>query len=129
MSERRIQSEILLAASEFGLTLWRNNTAMAWAGESQRLPDGSVLIRNPRPIHAGLCAGSSDLIGIHRVSIKEQDVGKTLAQFAAVEVKSPKGRVSPKQRHFLDYVRESGGFAIVARSPRDLKDKSTGEPS
>lgn len=125
-SERRIQSELMLAASDAGLTVWRNNTGQAWAGQAERLPDGSVLIRNPRPLRAGLCKGSSDLIGLRRVTVGPTDVGRTIAQFAAVEVKAARGRVSADQRNFLDFVRDAGGFALVARAPDDLR---LGEPS
>lgn len=119
-SESRILSEILLAAGEHGLTLWRNNVAQAWTGEVRRLPDGSVLIRNPRPLHAGLCKGSSDLIGLKPLVITEADVGRTVAQFTALEVKAKSGRVSPAQRTFLDFVARAGGLAQIVRSVSDL---------
>lgn len=120
MSERRIQSEIMLAAGEHGLTVWRNNVGTGWAGEVQKLKDGSILIRNPRPLHAGLCKGSSDLIGLRSVTVTPEMVGQTLAQFAAIEVKQPGKCPAAHQRRFLDFVRQSGGVAVVARSPEDL---------
>jgi hypothetical protein len=119
-SESCIQSEVRLAASEAGLTLWRNNVGVGWVGKAVHLPDGSVLIKNPRPLHAGLCKGSSDLIGYRPLTIGPEHVGMTIAQFAAVEVKTAKGRRSVDQRRFLDHVTDSGGFAIVTRSPGDL---------
>lgn len=120
MSERRIQSEVLLAAADAGLTLWRNNTGQAWAGEAERLPDGSVLIRDPRPLHAGLCKGSSDLIGLRRVTITPEMVGETLAQFVALEVKSPRGRLTQEQSRFIGFVDQAGGLARVVRCAGDL---------
>ncbi|CRI67076.1 VRR-NUC domain protein [Thiocapsa sp. KS1] len=120
MSEKAIQNAIMLAASQAGMTTWRNNTGQAWAGDATRLKDGSVLIRNPRPLHAGLCKGSSDLIGIRPVVVTSEMIGQTLAQFAAVEVKTPKGKLTEHQQKFLAFVESRGGLAIVARSPDDI---------
>ncbi|NCC23243.1 MAG: VRR-NUC domain-containing protein, partial [Alphaproteobacteria bacterium] len=105
MSEKAIQSAVMLAASQAGLTTWRNNTGQAWTGEATRLKDGSILIRNPRPLHAGLCRGSSDLIGLRPVIVTQEHVGQTIAQFLAVEVKTPRGKLSEPQERFLSFVR------------------------
>jgi hypothetical protein len=118
--ERDLQNTIRLAASEAGLTLWRNNVGTGWAGDATRLPDGSVLIRNPRPLHAGLCVGSSDLIGYRPLVITPEHLGTTLAQFAAIEIKADRGRERPEQRHFREVVTAAGGFAIVARSAGEI---------
>jgi hypothetical protein len=119
-SERRIQSEVLLAAGDAGMTLWRNNVGQGWTGKAERLADGSVLIRDPRPLHAGICKGSSDLIGLRRVTVTEAHIGQDIAQFAAVEVKAKRGRVTQEQEQFLAFVRSAGGLSIVARHPDDL---------
>lgn len=121
MSERRIQSEILLALAEHGLSGWRQNVGTGWAGEVQKLKDGSVLIRNPRPLKAGLCRGSSDIIGLRPVVVTPEMVGQTLAQFAAIEVKQPGSYPTKDQRHFLEFVQSKGGLAVVARSVADLE--------
>lgn len=119
-SERDIQNTILIAASKAGYTLWRNNVGTGWVGEHQRLRDGSVLVRSPRVLHAGLCKGSSDLIGIRPVVITEEMLGRTIAQFAAIEVKSNRGRARPEQDRFIAFVRSVGGYAVIARSAEDL---------
>ena len=121
-SERRIQSEILLALAEHGLSGWRQNVGTAWAGDVQRLKDGSVLIRNPRPIHAGLCKGSSDIIGLRPLVVTPEMIGQTIAQFAAIEVKNARGRLTDDQKRFQDFVAAKGGLAVVARSVADLED-------
>lgn len=41
-------------------------------------------------------------------------------QFIAIECKSPKGKLTPKQEQFLNKVRKFGGKAIVVRSIDDL---------
>ena len=99
-SERAIQNEILLSASEAGWTLWRNNVGVGWQGQYTRLPDGSILIQDPRPLHAGLCVGSSDLIGWRPLLIGPEHVGTTIAQFTGIEVKTKRGRESIAQANF-----------------------------
>lgn len=60
--------------------------------------------------------GGSDLIGYRRVRVTEEMVGQEIAQFAAVEVKTPRGRVKAEQQQFIDHVLSAGGVAGVARS-------------
>lgn len=121
MSEKAIQSAVMLAASQAGFTIWRNNTGQAWAGDATRLADGSILIRNPRPLHVGLCKGSADLIGIRPVVVAPEMLGQTLAQFTAIEVKTPRGKLSEPQARFLAFVESKGGLALLARSARDIE--------
>ena len=123
MAEQKIQNEIRLALSQAGSTMFRNNTAMAWVGSKvERFPCGKVFIHDARPLHAGLCEGSSDLIGWTPVEITPEMVGKTLAVFTAVEVKSATGRASGPQKNFIDQVQKAGGAAGVARSGEDAKE-------
>lgn len=120
MSEHRIQNEIRLAISGKA-TLFRNNVGTAWIGDTSKLKDGSVLIRNPRIFHAGLCEGSSDLIGWRSLTITPEMVGQTVAVFAALEVKSKTGRATAGQKNFCQRVTEAGGFAGIVKSPDDAK--------
>ena len=60
--------------------------------------------------------GGSDLIGYRRVRVTEEMVGQEIAQFAAVEVKTPRGRVKAEQQQFINHVLSAGGVAGVARS-------------
>ncbi|MEO5375642.1 MAG: VRR-NUC domain-containing protein [Alphaproteobacteria bacterium] len=84
--------------------VFRNNCGVALH------PDGSRVVY-------GLCPGSSDLIGFRTVTVTPDLVGRQLAQFVAIEVKTATGRVSPEQRRFLDAVERAGGLAAVVRSP------------
>lgn len=120
MSEHRIQNEIRLAISGKA-TLFRNNVGTAWTGDAAKLKDGSVLIRNPRVFHAGLCEGSSDLIGWRSLTITPEMVGQTVAVFAALEVKSKTGRATAGQKNFCQRVTEAGGFAGIVKSPDEAK--------
>lgn len=127
--EANILRRIQIVISKLpGVRLFRNNVAMAWVGQSQMhkgapkpyiINDGDVIIKNAKPLHAGLCEGSSDLIGWKTILVTPDMVGKKIALFAAVEVKTDKGRVSPAQVNFLKVVNEMGGVSGVARSEDD----------
>ena len=60
--------------------------------------------------------GGSDLIGYRRVRVTPEMVGQEIAQFAAVEVKSARGRVRPEQQQFIDHIVSAGGIAGIAKS-------------
>jgi hypothetical protein len=123
MSEHLTQQRILLAHGSGDTRLWRNNVGTGWAGQATRvtagnlraiantIQPGDLVVRNARPLHAGLCVGSSDLIGYRRVG--------NLAQFVALEVKSATGRATPEQTRFLDHISSAGGCAAVVRSVAD----------
>jgi hypothetical protein len=122
-SEHDTQQRILLAHGSGPVRLWRNNVGTGWAGQATRVTAGNlqaiahtirpgdVVIRGGRPLHAGLCVGSSDLIGYRQVD--------GLAQFVALEVKSERGRPTPEQTRFLDHITSAGGCAAVVRSVAD----------
>lgn len=63
--------------------------------------------------------GGSDLIGWTPVTITPDMVGRTVAVFTAVEVKTPKGKPTEAQINFLHQVKQSGGIAGIARSADD----------
>ncbi len=131
MTEHVIQQRILLACGSGENRLWRNNVGTGWAGAStkvtagniramaQSLRPGDVVIRGGRPLHAGLCIGSSDLIGYRSEIVTPSMVGDRVAIFSAVEVKSPTGRPTPQQAAFLEHIRGAGGRSGIARSPAD----------
>jgi hypothetical protein len=126
LGEHEIQQRILLACGRGSTRLWRNNVGTGWAGQATRvtagnlraaaqaLRPGDVVIRQGRPLHAGLCVGSSDLIG-YRVT------PDGLAQFVALEVKGERGRPSTEQESFIETVRSAGGCAGICRSVDDAR--------
>jgi len=120
MSEHAIQNEIRLGISGKA-TMFRNNVAVSWVGDVTELKDGSVLIRNARRLHAGLCEGSSDLIGWRSLIITPDMVGERVAVFAALEVKSKTGRATAGQKNFCERVIEAGGLAGIVKSLDDAK--------
>ena len=119
MAEGEIGKRIMLRASELGKRLFRNNTAMGWAGKVQinHEKDGSLtaVVRKAHPLHAGLCVGSSDLIGFTPTIVTQEMVGRVVAVFTAVEVKDGT-KPTPEQLNFIEQVKKAGGIAGIAHS-------------
>lgn len=112
--------EIMLAAAKIRVHLFRNNVGNGYVGELVRkLPNGDVVLRHWRRIQFGLCPGSSDLIGWRSVTITPEMVGKTIAQFVAIETKTEDGRISKEQQDFLCVASEEGAVTCVARAVPD----------
>ena len=95
MREQDIQRLIMLALSEAGCLIFRNNVGV--------LKNAAGI-----PIRFGLAVGSSDLIGI-----------APGGRFLAVEIKTPTGKATPEQLLFIEAVRARGGIAGIARSPAE----------
>ena len=107
--ETKIQRRIMIALSEAGHTVWRNETGQFWTGKKIHSDGLNVTLANGRMIPVGLCVGSSDLIGMQART----------GRFFALEVKTSTGRASKEQLHFIDHVKRSGGIAGIVRSPED----------
>lgn len=116
MNETNITKTIQLSIPP-NTRLFRNNTGTGWQGTRMPSPAGLVIMENARPLKAGLCKGSSDLIGWTSITITPDMVGRKVAVFTAVEVKMVNGRVSPEQLNFIDQIRKAGGYAGIAQSP------------
>lgn len=135
MNEHQLQQKINLLGSG-DVRLWRNNVGTGWAGKAERvtplnlhtlgrsLEPGDVIVRQARPLHAGLCKGSSDLIGFRSVEVG----GNKLAQFVAFEVKTATGRTTEQQRRYLAMVERLGGLAAVVRSVEEAEQALRGPP-
>ena len=116
-AETDIQQRIRLAlGTRSDLRLFRNNTGT--------LPDP----RTGRPIQFGLARGSADLIGWRTVVVTPDMVGRRIAVFTSIEVKTTIGRLTPAQQNWLGVVRGAGGIAGVARSVADAMDIADGPP-
>lgn len=107
MKESNIQQDVRLALSQGGVVTFRNNSG---AYEDDRGRWVKYGIGNP---------GGSDLIGWRQTVITPDMVGKYVAIFAAVEVKTEYGRVTEAQQNFIDQVNKAGGIAGVVRSAED----------
>lgn len=129
MSDQAFLARILLACSRGATRLFRNNVGVGWIGKVEKpsrpiqvmIYPGDVVIRKARPLHAGLCEGSGDLIGWESREIKPEHVGQTWAVFASLEAKEGAGRLSPSQRNFRDQVLAAGGIAGEVRSVEEAR--------
>jgi hypothetical protein len=119
MTERPLIDEIMLGASKIGARLFRQNTGLGWVGRIAGKTAKTITLENPRPLHAGLCTGSSDVIGIMPVIVTPEMVGRTVGLFVAIEVKTGNVPVSQEQARFLAMVRDCGGVAMLAKSAPD----------
>ncbi len=117
--EHALQNEIRNALAVDGVMMFRANVGQAWTGDVSRLPDGSILIRNPRPFSTGLPPGFGDLFGQQREVITADMVGGTFGRFFMADVKSATGRVGPHQAACLEAVRRNGGRSGIWRSVSD----------
>lgn len=119
MSEIGTMKQVMLAVTERFpkiTKIFRNNTGLGWVGKSKSY-QGHVVIKDARPLHAGLCEGSSDLVGWTEKIVTPGMIGTKVAIFTALEVKSEHGKTSAKQLNFLQKVAEAGGIAGICRSP------------
>lgn len=107
--ETVLQNQIRLAISSPSVRMFRNNVG-AYKNDDGRL------------VEYGLGRGSSDLIGFTVREITPDMVGKSVAVFTAIEIKTAKGRLSDAQQAFINMVRNKGGLAGVARSVDDAKE-------
>lgn len=103
--ETKLQRRIMLAVSQAGYTVWRNETGQYWTGRVVERQGTRVVLEDARMVPCGLCPGSSDLIGIGHGG-----------RIVAPEVKTDRGRLSTKQKNFLNHVEDRGGVAGVVRS-------------
>ena len=119
--ETNIVRKILLLGVA-GLRLFRNNSGSAWIGQSVVIKkreqvwvnQGDVVVKQGRFFKAGLCVGSSDIIGFKSVEITPEMVGKTVAVFTAIEAKTKSGRASKEQIAFINMVNQKGGISFIA---------------
>lgn len=135
MAGTALMHKILLKLSAAGVTVWRNNTGSGWAGRSFELragqhytaKGGERVVLDARPLRAGLCEGSSDMIGFESVTITPEMVGSRIAVFGAWESKENTGRATSKQANFVDLVLNAGGIGGIVRSETEalatLKEK------
>jgi hypothetical protein len=123
-----LTKELMVAASELGARLFRQNTGLAWVGKVMHIrraktvavKPGDVVIRGARPFRSGR-KGMADLGGWMPVEVTPDMVGKTIAVYAQVEVKTT-DRPSPEQLQWIEMVRGAGGIAGIAHDEVELRE-------
>jgi hypothetical protein len=104
MNETNILQRVRLAASKLpGVKLFRNQV-------------GGLKDHSGRLVTFGLHPGSADLIGWKSVEITADMVGRRVAVFVSVEVKTATGAVRPEQINWQNQIDAAGGIAEIIRS-------------
>ncbi len=127
MSESDLLHEILKHETRGDSRLFRQNVAQAWVGKIVHRTPTTITLLNPRPLHAGLCKGSSDLIGWTSIEVPLEMVGERLAIFTAIEGKFGRRAATSEQARFIDAVNRAGGRAGVARTLEQARQILSGE--
>ena len=106
-SEKRLTEEIRCSESETGSILFRNDNGMGFR-------------KNGTPFRYGLCPGSSDIIGFKTITITPALVGKQVAVFQAIEIKTLSDKIGYEQIIFYLNVKMAKGLVQVYTEDRFL---------
>jgi len=112
MSEKNIQSEIMLELSKRGILVWRNQVGTFRALHS----DGIIKIGQ---------AGQPDLMAIMEIEITQEMVGKKLGTFVSIEVKAQKGIQAKQQKLWQFAVEKRHCKYKLCRTVQDAVDLIT----
>lgn len=111
--------------------LWRNETGVYHAGHivfrntgpravERWIKPGQVIMERESRVTAGLCPGSSDLVGILSVPVRLLDPDSEIGIFMGLEGKASTTTVQENQERWMEVIRQLGGIADVVRSPEDV---------
>lgn len=76
---------------------------------------GTFYTYSGNPVKIGF-KGTPDLCGWRSVEVTPDMVGKRIAVYTGIEVKSRRGYLRPEQEHFIKKLGEAGGYAGCART-------------
>lgn len=106
MKETNIQNISLIAASQIGSMLWRNQSGVFYTRSGQ-----TVRVGTP---------GTPDSLGVVPVKITPEMVGQTIGIAVACEFKAKKGRQSDDQKRWQRNFEERGGKYALIREPDQI---------
>ncbi len=115
MSESPHLRKLLLALSQAGSRVFRNQVGQGWVGRLLKYIDGAAVIGNARNVRFGLTVGASDIIGFTPIVVTADMIGLKVAVFTAIEAKVD-APVEDEQRNFLRAVSDAGGIALIVRN-------------
>lgn len=110
-----LRNVLRILGSRPDVRLFRNSVGTGFVGRVIRRVRRSVSLEHCRVIRFGLPPGSGDLVGYRMLIITPDMVGKQIAQFMSVEVKSVNGRVRDKQENWRQMIRRHGGLALILK--------------
>lgn len=121
--ESTVSQEVVIKARYMDCSLMRNNSGACIDQEGRLVRyglDNTSKVRNDK-------IKSSDYIGITKVVVTQEMVGKTLGVFTAVEMKredwkheKKKDKKETAQEAFINWVKSLGGYAGFANCAEDL---------
>lgn len=103
------------------MRLFRNNVGTGWVGKIISSTRDKLTLVSYRKLDSGLCVGSSDLIGWTIVDITPEMVGKKVAIFTALELKTKNLQPTKEQKNFIEQIKKSGGIAGIVREITDIE--------
>lgn len=80
---------------------------------------GYVILKDARRVQFGLGVGTGDLIGSRSTIVTPEMIGRQIAIFSSLEVKTKRGRATEQQQTFIHVVKSLGGLAGIVRSVDD----------
>lgn len=110
MSEGKILKKLQILFTSVGARVFRNNV-------------GLFETKDGRKVRTGLCVGSSDLIGWTPMVVTPEMVGKRVAVFTSVEVKTKNTKTTPVQHAWIQAVNTAGGIGIIEQDPLAVMNK------
>lgn len=106
-AETNTQNEILVAMSQAGALVWRNQSGLFRSYDN---PNRLVRVGVP---------GMPDVIGVVPVTITADMVGKTVGVAVGCEVKTPNGKQRDKQELWQRALEQRKGIYLITRSPSE----------
>lgn len=104
-AETAIVADTLLKTSPLGARLAKNVRGLFY-----------TLDKRTKTMAGLQVPGSGDLVGPTQVVVTRDMVGKKIAVYTELEVKTPTGRVADNQHDRMKFIQEIGGISGVIRS-------------
>jgi hypothetical protein len=115
LSESDLYPAIIGELSHGRTRLFRQQSALAWAGRIVSRTATTITLEHPHAIKIG-AHGMADLGGVTCVTVTGDMVGQLIGVDVQIEVKSGRGRPTIEQVAYLDTMQRLGARAGVARS-------------
>lgn len=115
MSESDLYPAILAAHSRGPTRLFRQQSALAWAGKIVSRTATTITLLHPHAMKVGV-PGISDIGGFTSHIVTAEDIGHALAIAVQIECKADRARATEEQAAFVALVQRLGGRAGIARS-------------
>jgi len=114
-SESVLLQEIIGHYSQGMTRLFRQQSALAWAGKVINRTETTITLLYPHAMKIGI-PGMADLGGLTSVEVTESMIGSLVGLALGIECKAGRGRPTEEQAAYLAMIRRLGGRAGVARS-------------